>query len=110
MTEYVSFGFGGRERNVHSATDTTAATTAQLHLFLAGLIQGLIFVPEICVLFSGSGEHTGCSVTTFWLLEGAAGLVGCMVTVLAFQFSVGSLAGADLKKLKLNIVVVVVCV
>ena len=34
-----------------------------------------------------------------------------MVTVLAFQVSVvGSLAGVDLKKLKLNIVVVVVCV
>lgn len=57
-------------------------------------------------------KHTGCSETTFWLLEGAAGLVGCMVTVLAFQPSVaGSLAGADLKKLKLNIVVGrVVCV
>jgi hypothetical protein len=53
----------------------------------------------------GYGAHTGCSVTTFWLVEGAAGLVGCMVTVLAFQFSVGSLAGVDLKKLKLNIVV-----
>jgi hypothetical protein len=58
----------------------------------------------------GYGAHTGCSVTTFWLVEGAAGLVGCMVTVLAFQFSVGSLAGVDLKKLKLNIVVVVVVV
>lgn len=54
----------------------------------------------------GRYRLTGCSETTFWLLEGAAGLVGCMVTVLAFQPSVvGSLAGADLKKLKLNIVV-----
>ena len=40
----------------------------------------------------GRYRLTGCSETTFWLLEGAAGLVG-------------SLAGADLKKLKLNIVV-----
>jgi hypothetical protein len=48
---------------------------------------------------------------TFWFVEGAAGLVGCVVTVLAFQPSVaGSLAGADLKKLKLNIVVVGLCV
>lgn len=43
----------------------------------------------------------------FRLLEGAAGLMGCMVTVLAFQVvSVAvSLAGVDLKKLKLNMVV-----
>jgi hypothetical protein len=39
MTEYVSSVWiqRGREGNVHSAADTTAATTAQLHLFLAGL-------------------------------------------------------------------------
>lgn len=30
-------GERGREGNVHSAADTTTATTAQLHLFLAGL-------------------------------------------------------------------------
>jgi hypothetical protein len=50
-----------------------------------------------------NGKHTGCSVTTLWLLEGAAGLVGCIVTVLAFQLpSVDSSAWVDLKKLKLN--------
>jgi hypothetical protein len=41
------------------------------------------------------------------LLEGAAGLMGCIVTVLGFQVpSVGvwSLTGVDLKKLKLNMV------
>ena len=44
-------------------------------------------------------------MTTPWLLEGAAGLVGCIVTVLAFQLpSVGSSGWVDLKKLKLNIV------
>lgn len=71
--------------------------------------QMLIFVLEIYEFYLwGYCQHTGCSETTFWLLEGAAGLVGCMVTVLAFQPSVaGSLAGADLKKLKLNIVVCV---
>lgn len=56
-------------------------------------------------------QHTGCSKTTFWLAEGGAGLVGCMVMVLGFQLSaVGSLAGADLKKLKLNMFVLVVCI
>jgi hypothetical protein len=44
---------------------------------------------------------------TSLLLEGVAGLVGCMVTVLAFQVasSVADSAGVDLKKLKLNMVV-----
>lgn len=53
------------------------------------------------------GQHTGCSETTFWLLEGAAGLMGCMVTVLAFHVAsvAVSLVGVDLKKLKLNMVV-----
>lgn len=37
MTEYVSSSRIGRG-NLHSAADTTAATTAQLHLFLVGLM------------------------------------------------------------------------
>lgn len=56
-----------------------------------------------------TGQRTGCSETTFWLVEGAAGLEGCcMATVLGFQeFSwVWASAGLDLKKLKLNMVIV----